>query len=135
MEALCKAEVLRLHRFLERWLAGTLQRSEAQFDEFAQALADDFVIIHPSGNMEGKEHVLADLHQAHGVHTGAFSIEIRNLRCRVATQSWCLLTYEEWQHAEDTSARLSSALLRRCPDGQRVQWVHLHETWLPRGSG
>jgi hypothetical protein len=45
----------------------------------------------------------------------------------------CLVTYEEWQHLSGTaSGRISSAWFRARSDTPHgVEWLHVHETWLP----
>ena len=109
MEANCRQEIIQLHQFLESWLTGRLNRNEQEFLRLTQALADDFVMIHPSGQQQDKAAVTADLWQAHGVRPEPFTIEIRNYTCRVGSETLCLVTYEEWQHIPNPLARVSTA--------------------------
>ncbi|CAB1072082.1 hypothetical protein D1AOALGA4SA_1436 [Olavius algarvensis Delta 1 endosymbiont] len=78
--------------------------------------------------------MVADVWQAHGVRAASFRIDIRHYTCRFVFASWCLLTYEEWQYDCETTARVSRALFRRSSSHPGVEWVHLHETWLPRAE-
>ena len=126
----CCREVERLHRFLEAWLEGRIPRTEEGFADFRDALADDFVIVHPGGQRESKETVANGCWQAHGAKPAPFSIEIRNCARRYDDGRICLLTYEEWQRGAESSTRISTALFRRSRDEGGVEWVHLHETWL-----
>jgi hypothetical protein len=126
----CADEVVALHRVIESWLTGSAPRTREAFARFADALADEFVIVHPSGAAESKSDIVAALWNAHGANGDGFSIEIRNVTCRVEADPWCVLTYEEWQHDDETTARISTVVFLRSDTAIGVEWVHLHETWL-----
>jgi hypothetical protein len=128
MDDKCRAEVEELHRFIEGWLTGSIEKTREQFARFEDALAEDFVIVHPSGTWQEKSAICAEFWRAHGVRPSSFAIDIQKLKVRVTAPLYCLLMYEEWQRDVEVSGRLSSALFREAADG--IRWVHLHETWL-----
>jgi hypothetical protein len=129
LAARCADEIVALHRVIEAWLAGAAPRTRAAFARFADALADDFVIVHPGGATDSKDDIVAGLWDGHGVRGKGFSIEIRNVTCRVEADPWCVLTYEEWQHADEITARISTVVFRRADTSIGLEWVHLQETW------
>lgn len=131
---LCGDEVHALHRTIEGWLAGTLPESRQAFARFSDALAADFVIVHPSGTTATRAGVIARLWRAHGAEGQRFRIGIRNLVCRLEAPPWCLLSYEEWHHGDVPTGRISTALFRQADRPLGLEWVHLHETWLPTGE-
>ncbi len=134
MERDCLNEIIDLHKFLADWLNGTQPRTLEAYARRTDVLGADFAIINPSGAVTERAALIADLEAAHGGRAGrGFRIWIENSLARQMLGDFCLVTYEEWQEAAgDRSARLSSALFRRrrrLPN--RVEWLHLHETWLP----
>ena len=134
MERDCANEIIDLHRFLQDWLVGALPRTAEAYARLIDVLGSDFAIISPTGVVTDRAALLADLEAAHGGRAGQeFRIWIEDMQARQMLGDFCLVTYEEWQDAAGArSARLSSALFRRrrrLP--HRVEWLHLHETWLP----
>lgn len=131
-------EVIELHRFLEDWSNATIENGDDIYRRFADALADDFVLIGPQGGRDERSAIVRALRGAHGrwVGQGGGRIEIRDLEVRVVAEPLALVSYQEWHHLEgEARGRYSSALFRResgAPGG--VAWVHLHEVWLPDGS-
>ena len=124
-------EVIRQHVFIEAWLAGTTD-DEAEWQQFADVLDDDFVIVPPSGRAEPKATLLERFHPARGVAPG-IRVEIRNGSVVHATDDVQVVRYEEWQlHAERGNQRVSTAVFaadESMPLGWR--WLTLHETSLP----
>ena len=139
MNAMCHAEVEQLHTFLEGWLGGTLPATADAFRRFRDVMAAEFEIISPDGKATGRVALIAGLEASHGAHkerTSPFRIRITAYAGRSLTPDLHLATYQEWQMIDGRNrGRLSSVLFRRragTPNG--VEWVHLHETWLPGGS-
>ncbi len=130
--AACGAEVAGLHRFFVGWMTGAVARDAATYARFTGAVADGFALISPGGTVTEREALIAELEAAHG-QRAAFDIWIEDCRCRFTAGDLCLITYEEWQQTGETkTGRLSTALFRRraaAPNG--VEWLHVHETWLP----
>lgn len=124
-------EITETHRFIQAWLSGELPKTRESFDRFRVALADDFLMISPRGNSADKARVADGLWAAHGSQEPPFSIEIRNLSLRLTFGSFALITYEEWQSGRQQTARRSTALFRTVEGDDRIEWVHVHETWLP----
>ncbi|WP_158057870.1 hypothetical protein [Halorussus halophilus] len=131
-------EIVAFHDFLEGWLGGSLDQTDEQFERAEAVLPDEFEIVSPSGERRSGTAIRSDLRNGHGSLAAddsdpGFRIRIENVRTRFEREDSCLLTYEEWQRqGSQWEGRLSSVLFREkegTPNG--VEWVHLHETWLP----
>ena len=63
-----------------------------------------------------------------------FRIWIESFQPRLVAGNLALVTYEEWQEVEGrVTGRLSSALFREMETAPKgVEWLHVHETWLPK---
>jgi hypothetical protein len=136
MQAQCQREVVELHGFLVDWMTGAVPRSAAAFARFADVLADGFTLISPRGDITERRALLRELEGVHGAHRTdhvGFRVEVREFRHRRTEGTVCLVTYEEWQHISGSATgRLSSAWFRARSDTPHgVEWLHLHETWLP----
>ena len=134
MEAGCKQEIIELHQFFQTWFCGQVEDSDQGFGRFARVIAEDFSIISPTGSINHREAILGMVRSSYGSwQNGNGRIWIENVVTRWQDGDMCLLTYEEWQEIDEhITARLSSVLFREkfaTPHG--VEWVHLHETWLP----
>jgi hypothetical protein len=131
----CESEVVELHRFLEEWSNATLPETEAAFERFGGVIAPSFVIIDPDGVTLGRQPIVDAIRRAHGrwVDTPGV-IRIENFRLHQAGGGLALATYEEWHDLPgETVGRLSSVLFgpnEEAPNG--LEWLHLHEVWLPR---
>lgn len=138
LAANAEREIVAFHEFLEDWLGGSLDQTNQRFERAEKVLPDDFEIVSPSGERRTRSDVLADLRDGYGSLAADdldpdFRIRIENVNIRFERDDSCLLTYEEWQRqGGEWEGRLSSVLFRweeETPNG--VEWVHLHETWLP----
>jgi len=131
MEIECRENIEELHRFIEAWLLGSVEKSRERFQYFDDALDEKFIIIHPSGELQAKSDITCDLWNAYGARSKQFSITIRNITVRSASENFCIMTYEEWQTGMEKSARISTVVFRRSEDNNKIYWFHLHETWHP----
>ncbi|HJL19053.1 MAG TPA: DUF4440 domain-containing protein [Sandaracinaceae bacterium LLY-WYZ-13_1] len=133
MNERCEREVRGLHVFFERWFRGEL--GDGDFARVADALASDFELVSPRGVRDGRASILAGVRSARGRRGPDFTIAIEDLVVRWQGEDACLVRYEEHQRDGDgATARISSAWFRRRDDAPcGVEWVHLHETWLPSG--
>lgn len=136
MEQRCENEVVELHRFFQDWFNGVLPPTEEAFERFSSVMADEFVIISPNGELTERDELVERLRAAHGIWrrlSRPGRIWIENLRVRHRVGDQILVLYEEWQEMDGESrGRLSTALFRlreTAPNG--VQWLHVHEVWLP----
>lgn len=124
-------EVVRQHVFIEAWLAGTTH-DEGEWQQFADVLDDEFVIVPPTGVAQPKLALLERFHAAHGAAPGG-RVEIRNAELVHATADVQVVRYEEWQlHGTRGNQRVSLAVFAAdamMPCGWR--WLALHETALP----
>lgn len=138
METQCRLEVSDLHRFFVAWMTGAVPRDDATFARFVSVAAAGFALISPSGVLTERAPLIAELEAAHGARKDqGFQIRVRGFRHRHTAGGLGLVTYEEWQGlAGTTTGRLSSAWFRArqgTPHG--VEWLHVHETWLPGVAG
>ena len=136
IEETCKAEAIRLHDFLQDWLTGDLPRTPEAFAAFADALGPGLIVVSPNGSVSERAAILAEFEAIHGAvaaDRGAFRIWIENVRILRTEGDLALALYEEWhRRREETSARLSTVLFRARPGAPGgVEWLHVHETWLP----
>lgn len=136
--AACTREIEELHAFFGQWFLAELPATDSAFARFASVLAEEFSLIGPDGEEVGQKEILERIRTAHGSRKAAgFEIWIEDARARATTQGHCLMTYQEWQRsAGTTKVRLSTVLMRankQTPNG--VEWLHLHETWLPVEDG
>ena len=135
MEPRCRREVIELHRFFQDWFRGELEPTAEAFARFDSVIAESFVIIGPGGQLFERPPLVDRLRRGHGGWRDdeKSRIWIENVRLRHTAGELALLTYEEWQEIRgEVRGRLSSALFRACEGTpNRVEWLHVHETWLP----
>jgi len=120
-----EAEVRELHAFFGRWYSGAASRSEfSRLDVLAEA----FLMIGPDGRTANVVEVRDMIRASYGLRSIDFMI--KNVSVRLDAP---IGTYEEWQTDSGvTTGRLSTAVMEPAPHQPNgLQWVHLHETWLP----
>lgn len=129
----CEDEVLGLHRFFERWYRGELEASGEDFARVSDVLTEDFRMVEPGGGVVARGELLTGLRSNHGTKPAGFRIRIENVFYRTLGRGLAAVTYEEWHEAGTrVKGRVSTAIFRdqaNTPNG--VEWVHVHETWLP----
>jgi type 2A phosphatase activator TIP41 len=135
MEESCRSEIKRLNEFFVEWFTAAIGKDE--WERCNQVLAEDMVMIRPSGTLSNHSQLVEKLTAAYGFHRGKqFSIEIRNIQLLMQEENWCMFTYEEWQVLDEVStSRRSTALFRskeQTPHG--VEWAHLQKTWMSGGK-
>lgn len=122
-------EVEALHAFFTAWFNGT---ADDPIDRFASVLDPSFTIIGPGGDEHDRDAIVERVEKARGVaRAEPMTITIRGFRPLWSEGDLVLTRYEEWQ-GPDERGRLSTALLR-IPSGSTppVEWIHVHETWIP----
>ncbi|MGB9359903.1 MAG: hypothetical protein WCC01_15250 [Acidimicrobiia bacterium] len=120
-----EAEVRELHAFFGRWYSGVAAPSEfSRLD----VLADSFIMIGPNGRTASVVDVREMIRASYGLRPIDFAIKNVSVRSDAPVG-----TYEEWQtDSGTTTGRLSTAVMASAPHQPNgLQWVHLHETWLP----
>ncbi|MDJ0753882.1 MAG: hypothetical protein QNJ45_10215 [Ardenticatenaceae bacterium] len=123
-------EIVRLHRFFVEWFTGQLPKSKEAFAAFADCMATGFAIVGPNGRLTELEELEKGLYDIHGRYDD-FDIKIKNVVLRRAFGNWAIVTYEEWQVVDgEQTARLSSVLMEEDRRSGRLEWLHVHETWL-----
>lgn len=135
-ETAAEREAVRLHEFLQDWLTGALARTPEVYDGFHRVFAPEFLVISPRGTVTERAALVDEFEGLHGQladRREAFRIEVRNFRARHRFGEVLCATYEEWHElAGNASARLTTVLMRpRAETPLGVEWVHIHETWLP----
>lgn len=136
MATQCRKETEELHAFLQDWLTGSLPRTEQVFDRFRSVMSPGLLVISPLGTETPQADLLTEFESIHGVlshRLNQFRITVENYRCLDLTGDKALVTYEEWHRDDDqVSARVSTVLYGAKPGTpQGVEWLHVHETWLP----
>ena len=126
----CEREVRELHAFFEDWFCGRCAETDAAFSRARDALADDFVIVFPSGNRLDRAGILEVVRDAYGGRDpGEFEIRIEHICSRIVAPDAVVVEYVE-RHVQpgDDYVRRSVAVFRRAAVGPNgAQWVHVHE--------
>ncbi len=129
----CKTEIEELHRFFVDWFCADTDPA-ADDSRFADVLAPEFLLISPGGVARDRTATIDLIRAARGsAHGQDFAIWIERFDTRLLTDDLTLVTYEEHQRRNGkATVRLSTALFRRRPESPNgVEWLHVHETWLP----
>lgn len=126
-----RTEIVALHDFFAGWFSGSVAADEAASQRLVRVLAEDFVLVDPEGRRTSRAELMAGLLAAHG--TRSLRIWVDEIDVRPLADDLWLATYREWQQdGGPPRGRLSSAIFRRHEDNpEGVQWLHVHETWLP----
>ena len=132
LAAACEKEANDLHDFFVEWMGAKVDRSDKVFERFSATVGDSFTLIGPDGDTSERKALEPELEGTYGARP-EFKIWIKNCQCKFVADNLCLITYEEWQDIAGVgTSRLSTALFGRrkgAPNG--VEWLHVHETWLP----
>jgi hypothetical protein len=134
MQRQCRDEVEQIHQFFHDWFVGAVGNDDASFARAAGVLAPEFALVTPRGGLESRDSILDQIRALHGARASTpLRIWIERFTPRFVLGDGCLVMYEEWQQlGAGRTARQATALFRRrdgTPNG--VEWLHLHETWLP----
>lgn len=127
-----RAEIESLHDFFVGWFSGSLDES-AFHDQFRRRLSGDFLLISPAGQRLPLGELERMIKGAHGSNPD-FRIRIRAVEILHVCDDHVLATYEEWQRnalasTPANNGRIATVLFRTT---SLLQWLHVHETWLPR---
>jgi hypothetical protein len=132
LEEQSRNEVIALHQFFEDWFVG---REGTDYSRLDSALAADFEMVTPGGAVVTRGPLVEQLRGAFGRWKDSpQKIEIREIAGLTLGGGWTLVRYEEWHLPEEGEAvgRVSTAIFRSREDAPRgVEWVRLHETWIP----
>ena len=123
-------EVVALHEFFEAWL-----RADGGATEFAvceRALAPDFRMVAPNGEGQDRDTVIKQIRRARKTFSSDFRITVLDPSAIWTAEDAVLLEYTEQQYRDGRSTRRrSTALFLASPSApRRVEWRHLHETWM-----
>ncbi len=136
MDDLCRREVTELYQFFEDWFNGRIELTDEGFSRLRDVVADGFQIVFPNGQMIDRDDLLERVRSAHGTdgRTGPpLRIWVDGYRSRAIDEGLQLTTYQEWHLTEGAPrGRRVTAELRRRPGARNgVEWLHVHEVWLP----
>lgn len=115
-----RAEIVRHHEVIRRWLAGTMPRSD--FGAFADAHAPGFTMVRPDGSALDRDRVLEWVREAYGTVPGIV-IEISDVALVAEEGALAVASYAE--RRSTGPAIRSTVVFRR---GSGLAWLHLHET-------
>jgi hypothetical protein len=84
--------------------------------------------------MPDRQTLLDRMRGAYGKSQAGARIWIEDFQLRSVHDGVAVVTYVEWQEVGGQKrGRLSTAVLRARDDARNgVEWLHVHETWLPR---
>ena len=142
----CQQQVQELHALFQTWFQGKQSKKRLE-TEINERLSPDFSHVAPNGQCIHSRHVLMAhlLDKYASYRDRVFQIDIFNVKLLWTDGIKCLCTYEEWQswqqknqHDHDQNnnddtiqfGRLSTCLLTKVQDSDKMQWIHVHETWL-----
>lgn len=131
-------DVVDLHVFFDDWFRGQCKQSEEVLESrCASRLSPNFQLIYPGGRVLERKDLIAGITQAYG-KSPDYKTQIRDVRLRpMGCHGYLLANYEEWQKnalnsTPPDNGRLSSVVLRIVSSEPiKLEWLHLHETWLP----
>lgn len=132
MKKVFHEEVLDLHRFLEDWLKGNVPRGNGKPERLAKALAEDFMVIHPTGSRGSRSDVLKSFAASYGEKPAGYALEVSDISVRLLGNDLALVTYVETHRGESGRERVSTVLMRWRGKDQPILWLFLQET--PRAS-
>jgi hypothetical protein len=130
------AEVRALHIFFAEWLDVSGRDRALDPDRMEQAFAPDFRMVAPSGALLARADVIARVIAARGSrgsYERPFRIRIDHAEAIEVGGGLVVVTYVERQEGGERPpmARRASALFREAVQTPgRVEWVHVHETWI-----
>lgn len=135
-EERCAREVHELHTFFQQWFEGSLSNTDEAFARFADVMADDFVIVSPSGQASPRAPLLEALRGAYGSQDfgSGDGVWVEDVKIAASEGALAVVTYIERQKVDGQPRdRRSTAVLRELPGTPNgVVWVYLQETWLPK---
>ena len=121
-------EIEELHEFLQGYFRGEIEGTA----RFTDVLSTNFRIISPRGNTLDREGIVHAIESSSG-SSPDFEIWIEDVEGVVDDQNFVMVEYTECQRVSDkVTKRRTSVLFRKVeslPNG--LEWVHVHETWLP----
>jgi len=129
----CKNEIESIHNFFEQWLNGIIKPSKKNFLRIVKALATEFQLITPSGDLLSRDELLARFEKSYGTRKdNPMFIWTKGFTFKKLNPNYMVVIYQEWRKISDVEkGRISTAIFRRnglAPN--KVEWIHLQETWL-----
>jgi hypothetical protein len=132
-------EIDDLHRFFTLWFGGRVEKSEAHFARFRDALDPRFGQVNPKALYRDRARIVQDVWNNWNFLPGDPNLRIWVERVRVEhvlPGDHALCIYEEWSiHKGETIGRTCTGLLTRqagTPTG--IAWLAMHESVMAPGS-
>jgi hypothetical protein len=133
------AEIEDIHAFFTGWFGGRVEKTEAVYARFRNALDPRFGQVNPRGLYRDHARIVVDVWEHWNWFPGDPNYRIWVARSRVRHLiggDHALAVYEEWHNYQgENVGRTCTALLARsaaAPKG--VAWVEMHESLLPPGT-
>ena len=131
----CREEIESLHTFFVQWFKAEIPKAKEPYEPFMLSLSKSpaFVLVSPKGTRTERDTLIDDLYHLHGCRKDdeSFSIWIENVSENSLGNGLWLAEYEEHQTVNGSNTkRLSTAIFREKDDGNKLEWVRVHETWI-----
>jgi hypothetical protein len=122
-----RQEIIELHEFFEGYYLGRLDSLERPEAAFHRAMT----FVAPDGSVSDRAQLMTMLADGHG-HTSSLTIETVDHRLLYEADEVTVASYVE-RHVltERTNQRLSTVVFVPGPGPNGLQWLRVHETWLP----
>jgi hypothetical protein len=132
-------EINDLHAFFTLWFGGRIEKTEAHFARFRDALDAGFGQANPAGAYRERAHIVSDVWDHWNWFPGDPSFRIWIEAARIVHRigaDHVLAVYQEWSlHKGETIGRTCTALLARRPGTPGgVAWLQMHESRMPPGT-
>ena len=126
-------EVLELHVFLQQWLQGAVGEDAPGLARLEDALTSDFLVVHPTGSTDSRSGAVSNFAGAHGSRAADYRLVISDIDVKLVGGGIGIVTYRESHRGAGQSGRdrIATAVLKMLPESGAVEWLHLHETYLP----
>ncbi|KAH7421183.1 hypothetical protein KP509_13G044300 [Ceratopteris richardii] len=128
--------IIEFHLLWERWELGKVEESEAIFKLLKDSMVCACSLIVPTGEELNAYEAIEDLRTNYGAYKGQiYQNWIDRLRIQsLANGNW-VATFDRWRRtATKATCRVTTAILQSEANSGKLQWTHIHETWL-KGYG
>jgi hypothetical protein len=116
-----------LHQFFEDWMQGRIANTPENLQHLETVFADDFKIVTPTGALQNREQVIADIKNGWGAIPG-IKIWIKDVLLLHEDTSTVVALYKEHQSlSRHLNTRTSTAVFKK--QAGSLSWFFVHETF------
>jgi hypothetical protein len=135
IESRAMLEVAELHRFLEAWFNGSIEKSDDAFSRLSDAWPISLRLVAPSGDVRSSAELLDQTYSEYGAYP-TLRIEVKAPSAQVLIEGVAAVVYEEWHHDyRESEGRLCSAIISFDSSAAKpARWVHIHESPIVQGG-